>query len=100
MRMRDIGKLIGIFVVLFLLIMGGVIAGSKVVAYLEAKNEEARAWMKGEAEQYKGATEGEWGEIVHRYEGKDCEVHRWRYRGVYYLGHVGSQCGGLMEDPS
>lgn len=56
-------------------------------------------WDKnGAVKQYDIALEdgGAWGEIIHEYEGADCAAHRWRYLGAYYIGHVGTECGGLV----
>lgn len=58
-------------------------------------------WDKTAAKQYDAAVKdgGKWGEVVHEYEGFSCEAHRWRYRDVYYIGHVGFDCGDLIREP-
>lgn len=87
-------------------LVGGLIFGLAIGIYLgaeykELKQEALDAWDKNEAQQYEIATEdgGKWGEIVHEYEGFDCEAHRWRYRGAFYIGQVGFECGDLILEP-
>ena len=68
------------------------------VGPLSAISIEFDPWDKAGAEQYRIATEdgGKWGEIIHEYQDRDCEAHRWRYLGAYYIGHVGTECGDLV----
>ena len=87
-------------------LVGGLVLGLAIGIYLgaeykEIKQEALDQWDKNEAEQYKIAIEdgGKWGEIVHVYEGFHCEAHRWRYRGVYYIGQVGFDCGPIILEP-
>ncbi len=87
-------------------LVGGLIFGLAIGIYLgaeykELKQEALDAWDKDEAKQYEIAIEdgGKWGEVVHQYEDFSCEAHRWRYRGVYYIGHVGFDCGELILEP-
>jgi hypothetical protein len=84
-------------------LVGGLVLGLALGIYAGAKLKEEHLerldqWDKAEAEQYKIATKdgGKWGEIIHEYEGFSCEAHRWRYRGVFYIGHVGFDCGDLI----
>ena len=83
------------------LVLGLAIGVSAAVLVQKDKERKLDRWDKNEAEQYKIATEdgGEWGEIVHTYEGFHCEAHRWRYRGVYYIGQVGFDCGPIILEP-
>ena len=59
-------------------------------------------WTKDMAEQYSVpyTNANDWGEVIHTYENYSCEAHRWRYRGVYYIGQVGWDCGGLIIEPT
>ena len=87
-------------------LVGGVVLGialgvSAAVLVQNEKERELDQWDKKQAQQYKIATKdgGQWGEIVHTYEGFHCEAHRWRYRGVFYIGHVGFDCGNIILEP-
>ena len=87
-------------------LVGGLIFGIAIgiaigIGIQEVKERELDQWDKAEAVQYEIATKdgGKWGEIVHEYEGFDCEAHRWRYRGVFYIGQVGFDCGDLILEP-
>jgi len=59
---------------------------------------ELEQWTPDLAEaQYEGAKHGRWGERIRSLEGSLCEIHRVRYRGVYYIANT---CGGLIIEPN
>jgi hypothetical protein len=47
--------------------------------------------------QYEGAKHGRWGERIITLEESACELHRIRYRKVYYIANT---CGGLVIEPT
>lgn len=88
-------------------LVGGLIFGLAIGIYLgseyQLKKERAlERWDRTKAIQYEIAKEdgAKWGEIIHEYERADCEAHRWRYRGIYYIGQVGIDCGPLIQEPT
>jgi hypothetical protein len=81
-----------------LLIMLGVLAVIIAALYLvKFKPVELELWSPHLAEkQYEGAKEGRWGERIISLEESACELHRVRYRGIYYIANT---CGGLVIEP-
>ncbi len=80
----------------------GIAIGIVLSTYIQKEQgQELDQWDKNDAIQYEIATQdgGKWGEIIHQYEGFECEAHRWRYRGAYYIGQVGFDCGDLILEP-
>ena len=74
-----------------------------VVVSLMSQAQVPTRWSKGEAErQYDSATiapadGGAWGEVIQTLEDSGCELHRVRYRGIYYIANT---CGGLVIEPN
>ena len=59
---------------------------------------ELEQWTPDLAEkQYEGAKHGRWGERIISLEGSPCELHRVRYRKIYYIANT---CGGLVIEPT
>ncbi len=82
-----------------LFIMFAVIGALMFALYLiKLKPAELEAWSPQLAEkQYAGAKLGRWGERIITLEESACELHRVRYRGVYYVANT---CGGLVIEPT
>lgn len=95
----DATKASGLAGAMILLLVLGIAIGIYVGIKIQKQKEEGPGrWEMGLAKQYESATEGKWGEVIHEYEGWSCEAHRWQYRRMYYIGHVGNQCGALIRE--
>lgn len=75
------------------------IAGLAICVVLHSpKAEDLEAWSPLLAEkQYEGAKHGRWGERIITLEESACELHRVRYRDIYYIANT---CGGLVIEPT
>ncbi len=77
------------------------VVGLSVFVYVNIPHVEPsplEQWTPDLAEaQYEGAKYGRWGERIISLEGSPCEIHRVRYRGVYYVANT---CGGLIIEPT
>ncbi len=68
------------------------------IYYTGFKPQELEQWTPDLAEaQYQGSKYGRWGERIISLEGSPCEIHRVRYRYVYYIANT---CGGLIIEPT
>lgn len=62
--------------------------------------QQTEAWDRSTAKLYESTyaeklSERQYGEIIAHLQGTTCELHRLRYRGIYYIANT---CGGLVEE--